>query len=55
MSSSFDDPNHPLHTEYGPQEKKVLKVMIPLHKVWGFFKNRKKKKKTVASKENKNG
>jgi hypothetical protein len=43
MKDPFDD-----HT--GPQEKKVFKVMIPLHKVWGFFKNRKKKKKTVRRK-----
>lgn len=48
MKDPFDDL---FKNEYGPQEKKVFKVMIPLHKVWGFFKNRKKKKKTVTTKE----
>lgn len=42
----------PFYDPYGPQEKKVLKVMIPLHKVWGFLKDRKKKKKTVKEKDN---
>jgi hypothetical protein len=45
----------PFYDPYGAPEKKVFKVMIPLHKVWGFFKNRKKKKKTVTTKEKKNG
>ena len=44
--------NDIFNNEYGPREKKVLKVMIPLHKIWGFFKNRKKKKKTVRRKNN---
>ena len=34
----------PLEQEYGPKDKPVLKLMIPLHKVWGFFKKKRKKK-----------
>ncbi len=38
----------PLEQKHGAKEKTVFKVMIPLHKVWGFFK---KKRKTVRRKK----
>jgi len=40
MKDPFKESFH----EGAPVKEKVVKVMIPLHKVWGFFKKRKKKR-----------